>query len=137
MTRPRRGMFGLRDEPGRIALVLTRAPHKSVAMVLDYDAVTGEAVICSAWGPNADWCRNLQMHPASNVTVGRLSFTPQQRFLTNAEALQVALDFRAAHPYRLRLISRILGWGDLHGDKKLRDFVAAHPFVAFRPVPAS
>ena len=30
-------------------------------------------------------------------------------------------------------MTRVLGWGDLHSDVALRDFVHTHPFVAFRP----
>jgi deazaflavin-dependent oxidoreductase (nitroreductase family) len=159
---PNRPLFGLRNKPGRVALALMRMPlrayahgqghllghtflefthigrktgmlRKSVAMVLDYDAVTGDAVIAAAWGPDTDWYRNLKVHPATEVTLGRLSFAPQQRILAEDEAFQVALKFRRAHPHRLRLISRILGWGDLRNDNKLREFVGDRPFIAFRP----
>jgi hypothetical protein len=37
--------------------------HSAVAMVLAYEPVTSEAVICSAWGPDADWLRNLRAGP--------------------------------------------------------------------------
>ena len=46
----------------------------------------------------------------------------------------MAARFRQAHPHRLRLMSAILGWGDLRDDAVLREFVRARPFVAFRPV---
>ena len=38
-----------------------------------------------------------------------------------------------AHPRRLRLLSTILGWGDLRDDAAVRGFIHTHPFVAFRP----
>jgi hypothetical protein len=68
-----------------------------------------------------------------NVQIGTESFTPEHRFLSADEAFDVAAQFRRAHPYRLRLISTVLGWGDLRDDDALRKFVPAHPFVAFRP----
>lgn len=155
-----RPLLGLRKKPGRIALMFMRmplrayahdqghllghtflefthlgrksgTPYQAVAMVLDLDESSGEAVICAGW--DTDWYRNLQVHPATNVKLGRSSFVPQQRLLTEDEAFRVALRFRAAHPHRMRLITRILGWGDLTDDAKVREFVGAHPFVAFRP----
>jgi deazaflavin-dependent oxidoreductase (nitroreductase family) len=156
-----RPLLGLRRRPGRLAVALFRLPltayqhdagpavghtflafthvgrrtgqeHQTVAMVLRYDRATGEATICAAWGPQTDWYRNLQAHPAVTVQLGGRTFTPQQRFLDEEEAVEVGRQFRREHPYRLRLFSRLLGWGDLHDDAALREFVRTHPFVAFR-----
>ena len=67
------------------------------------------------------------------MQLGRDSFTPEHRFLTEEEAFDVTVQFRREHPHRLRLITRILGWGDLREDDAVREFVRAHPFIAFRP----
>jgi hypothetical protein len=104
-------------------------------MVLQDDPTTGEVVICSGWGATTDWIRNLRARPALQVQVGRTAYVPQHRFLTAGESFEVAVDFRRRHPHRMRFISRVLGWGDLRSDAVVRDFVATHPFVAFRPVP--
>jgi len=152
----------VRKKPGRLALVFMRMPlrayahdqghllghaflefthvgrksgkpYKAVAMVLRYDQTTGEAVIFAGWGPDTDWYRNLQAHPATNVKLARASFTPTQRFLSDDEAFEVIVKFRAVHPRRVHLASRILAWDDLYDDEKAREFVHAHPFLAFRP----
>ncbi|MGY1633504.1 nitroreductase family deazaflavin-dependent oxidoreductase [Geodermatophilus sp. SYSU D01186] len=157
-----RPLLGLRRRPGRLARAVFRLPlkayqhnagpavghtfvafthvgrttgqpHQTVAMVLRHDRATGEAVICAAWGPQTDWYRNLQAHPAVQVQMGGRTFTPQQRFPTADEAFDVAVQFRREHPKRLRLASTVLGWGDLHDDATVRQFVRTHPFVAFRP----
>jgi deazaflavin-dependent oxidoreductase (nitroreductase family) len=157
-----RPLLGLREAPGRLTLAVFRMPlrlyrrgwgwmlgrtflmldhigrktgesHDTVAMVLSDDADTGELVICSAWGPEADWTRNLQAGPAREVRVGHERFVPEHRFLSEDEAVAVAVAFRRRHPYRLRLLSTVLGWGDLRPDNAVRDFVRAHPFVALRP----
>lgn len=159
-------LLGLRHQPGRIALAVFRLPlplyrlglgwllgrtfllvvhvgrntgrlHATTAMVLTWDTRTREAVICSAWGPHADWFRNLRAHPAVRVQIGRKSFVPQQRFLTADDAFAVAVHFRRHHPWRLRLMSRVLGWGDLRTDAAVREFVGPRPFVAFRPADAA
>jgi deazaflavin-dependent oxidoreductase (nitroreductase family) len=38
----------------------TGKPDSTVAMVLSYDPRTHEAVICSAWGKDTDWIRNIR-----------------------------------------------------------------------------
>ncbi len=90
-------------------------------------------MICSAWGADADWVRNLRAHQALEVRIARDSFVPEHRFLTDDEAVAVAIDFRTCHPWRLRLLGTVLGWGNLHSDEALRRFVRAHPFVSLRP----
>jgi deazaflavin-dependent oxidoreductase (nitroreductase family) len=155
-------LLGLRRKPGRLALAVFRMPlrayrhhagwilghtflllvhtgrktgqpHSTVAMVLGYDRETREAVICSGWGPDADWVRNLPAGPAVQVQLGRESYTPQHRFLSEDESFEVAVQFRREHPWRLRLISTILGWGDLRDDTAARKFTRTHPFVALQP----
>ncbi len=158
-----RPLLGLRRRPGRLALAVFRLPlwlyrrgwgwllgdtflllvhagrttgrpYSTVAMVLRHDLASHEAVICSAWGKNADWIRNIQAHPALRVQIGRESFTPAHRFLPPDESALVLAGFLRRHPYRSRLIASVLGWGDLRSDAAARDFVAARPFVSLRPL---
>ena len=160
--RSARPLLGLRRQPGRLAVAVFRVPrplyhrgwgwllgdtflllvhagrrtgkpYSTTTMVLRYDPETHEAVICSAWGPDADWIRNIRVRPALRVQIGRQSFTPEQRFLSQEESLAVVAEFRRRHPGRLRLITWILGWGDLRSDTAARDFVATRPFVSLRP----
>lgn len=157
-----RPLWGLRRRPGRLAAAFFRLPlkayqhgvgpavgrtflafthigrrtgqpHETVAMVLRRDVATGEAVIVAGWGPQSDWYRNIQAHPAVQVQLGGQTFVPQQRFLTDEEAFDVVADFRREHPHRVRFFSTVLGWGDLRDDAHVRDWVRTHPFVAFRP----
>lgn len=157
-----RPLWGLRRKPGRLAADFFRLPlkayqhgvgpavgrtflafthigrttgqpHQTVAMVLRHDAATGEAVIVAGWGPQSDWYRNIQTHPALQVQLGGETFTPQQRFLSDEEAFDVVAGFRREHPHRVRFFSTVLGWGNLYDDGRVREFVRSHPFVAFRP----
>ena len=159
--RSSRPFLGFRRRPGRLALAVFRlplplyragwgrllghtflvlthvgrrtgAPHDTAAMVLAEDRTTGEAVICSVWGPNADWVRNLRANPAIRVRIGRASFTPQHRFLTDEEAVAVVQHFRRHHPVRARMVQAALGL-DIRSDTVVRDLVRTRPFVAFRP----
>ena len=163
--RARRPLLGFRTRPGRVALwvfrtplplyraglgwlflgrtflVLTHVgrrtgrPHATAAMVLAEDRRTGEAVICSVWGPHTDWIRNLRAHPALRVQIGRDSWVPEHRFLTEEEACAVGLEFRRRHPWRARVFKRALGV-DLTSDATMRDYRRTRPMVALRPAVA-
>ena len=159
-------LLGLRRKPGRLALAVFRIPlplyrrgwggllghtflllvhagrktgkpHSTTAMVLSYDPQTREAVIFSAWGQDTDWIRNIRVRPALQVQIGRESFTPQQRFLSEDESVAVVAGFRRRHPWRLRLATSIMGWEDLRSDAAAREFVRTRPFVCLRPADPS
>ena len=159
-------LFGLRRKPGRLALAVFRMPlrayrhdkgwllgqtflelvhvgrktgqhYEVVAMVLRYDADRHEAVVVAAWSPDTDWVRNLHAGPAAKVRLGRETFTPAHRFLSDDEAFDVVSQFRREHPHRVRLATAILNWGDFRSDTTVREFIATHPFVAFRPAETS
>jgi deazaflavin-dependent oxidoreductase (nitroreductase family) len=158
-----RPLLGLRRQPGRVALAFMRLPRplfhhgwgrllghtfllithrgrksgkrrETVAMALTYDPETRETVVCSAWGPNAEWMRNLRAHPALEIQIGRERYVPEQHFLSEDEAVAVGLEFRRRHPRRFRVLATILGWGDLGSERAIRDLVRSRPFVSFRPV---
>jgi deazaflavin-dependent oxidoreductase (nitroreductase family) len=107
--------------------------RETVVMALTYEPETWEAVVCSAWGRNTDWIRNIRASPALQIQIGRESYVPEQRFLTEDESVAAANEFRRRHPWRLRLLAGILGWGDLSSDAAVRSFVHSRPFVSFRP----
>jgi deazaflavin-dependent oxidoreductase (nitroreductase family) len=115
----------------------TGKPRETVAMPLTYDPERREAIVCSAWGPNTGWMRNLRAHPALQIQIGRETFVPEQHFLPQDEAIAAAIAFRDQHPWRLRLFATILGWGDLSSEVAVREFVEGRPFIAFAPAPAS
>jgi deazaflavin-dependent oxidoreductase (nitroreductase family) len=160
--RVRTPLLGLRQRPGRLARALMRTPvavydrgwgrlfghvfvlivhegrrtglrRETVAMAATYDPATREVIVCSAWGPDAQWLRNLQARPALRIEIGRESYAPEQRFLTEEEGIAATRRFVAAHPWRSRLIARVLGWGDLTSATGVRAVTRSHPFVAFRP----
>jgi deazaflavin-dependent oxidoreductase (nitroreductase family) len=110
----------------------TGKPHSTIAMVLRYDRRTHEAVICSAWGRDADWVHNIRVRPALQVQIGRESFTPQQRFLSEEESLAVVAGFPAPPP--VEAASHYIGSG-LGGSsfRYGRAGVRQHPAVRVFP----
>jgi deazaflavin-dependent oxidoreductase (nitroreductase family) len=163
LEHPPTPLLGFRRRPGRLALAVFRLPlvlysrgwgwllgdtflllvhvgrksgrsYSTVVMVLRYDQSTREAVICSAWGKDGDWIRNLQAHPALKVQLGREVFTPAQRFLSADESMAILTGFQQRHPYRSRLLAAVLGWGDLRCRSAAREFVSTRPFVSLWPL---
>lgn len=161
MNATARPMLGLRSRPGRLALAAMRMPRplyhhrlggllghtfllithqgrtsgiprETVAMALSWNPNTKEVVVCSVWG-ETQWVRNLRARPALRIQIGADTFTPQQRFLADHDAIAVTAAFQTRHPLRLRLFSSILGWHKLDTQSALREFVAGKPFIAFRP----
>jgi hypothetical protein len=100
---------------------------------IHYDEATGEAVICPARGAETDWYRNLQAGPPIQMQLGRDSYVPEHRFLSDDEAFEVGVGFRRDHPHRLRLLGTVRGWGDLEDDGAVRQFVRAQPPVRGTP----
>ena len=122
-----RPVLGLRRQPGRLALwlfrialqayhhgkgwilghtfvLLTHVGRKSderretVAMVLRYRPEPKEVVVCSAWGAETDWVKNIRTRPAVRVEIGRDAFEPEQRFLSVDESRVVVDECLRKHP---------------------------------------
>lgn len=153
--------LGLRRRPGRLVLVIFRVPlplfraglgwvfghaflllthrgrasgrpYETALKVLSFDPRTREAIVFSAW-PDSDWIRNIKASPALQVRIARQRFVSDQRFLSDDEATAVVAAYRDDHPWRIRLLSLLLGWGDLGSDQAIRRFVRTRPFVALHP----
>lgn len=156
-------LLGVRREPGRLALAVfgimpalyrlglgrgvgrtfllltykgrkTGAVYRAALMILGYEKDSGEAVSLAMYGSKTGWLRNVIASPALAMEVGGRTYPmPLHRLLSEDEALAVIRRFQKAHPGRVWLATRILGWGRLETEAELRAFVRAKPFIAFRP----
>lgn len=128
---------------GKRVLAVTHRGRKSgrefrtILEAMSFDRETGESVVASAYGPGADWYRNIRAEPALRVTTGRLDYVPQQRFLTADEARAAAERFCREHPFEARLVPRVLPsiGAALPEETGLTppELLATLPMVAFRP----
>jgi deazaflavin-dependent oxidoreductase (nitroreductase family) len=101
--------------------------------VLRYDPATGECVVASAWGPTADWYRNIRARPAVAVRTGHACYVPEQRWLPQAEAFAVFDDWARRQRWFARLMLGQLGLSWEVPEAERRALVARFPFVGFRP----
>jgi deazaflavin-dependent oxidoreductase (nitroreductase family) len=93
-------------------LLLTHAGRRTgrvrqtVLKVLRYDPETQERIIVSAWGPTADWYRNIQAWPALEVCTGRDWYVPQQRRFARPMLGQIGVSVDVPEAERRALVRR-------------------------------
>jgi deazaflavin-dependent oxidoreductase (nitroreductase family) len=124
---------------GHQFLLLTHAGRRTgrvretALKVLRYDPQTGESVVASAWGPAADWYRNIRARPALAVRTAQDCFVPEQRLLPQAEAFAVFDDWARRQRWFARLLLGQIGLSWEVPEAERRALVAPFPFVGFRP----
>lgn len=111
--------------------------RQTVLEVMEYRDQAPEAIVMSAFGPNADWFRNIQATPGPEVVIGSHHFTADYRVLDADEAVRVIAGYeqrnRFAVPIIRPVLSRLLGWRYAGTVDDRRRLVAQLPLVAFRP----
>ena len=63
--------------------------HHTVLEVLEYRKEGPEAVVISAFGPTADWIRNIETIPNPEVVIGSQRFIAAHHVLDEEEAVRV------------------------------------------------
>jgi deazaflavin-dependent oxidoreductase (nitroreductase family) len=111
--------------------------HHTVLEVIEYRKEGPEAVVMSAFGPNADWFRNIEATPGPELVIGSRRFTAAHRILEEDEAVMVLGDYqrrnRLIAPIIRLVLSRLLGWRYDGSEGDRRRLAAQLPLIAFRP----
>lgn len=115
----------------------TGLPRHTILEVMEYRSDVPEAVVMSAFGPNADWLRNIEVRPGPEVVIGSQRFTAAHRVLDEAEAVRVIAQYerrnRLIAPIIRSVLSRLLGWRYDGSEGARRRLAAQLPLIAFRP----
>lgn len=111
--------------------------RETVLEVMEYRTKGPEVVVMSAFGPKADWLRNIKATSGAEVVIGSRRFTSTHRVLGVDEAVRVIAGYeqrnRLIAPIIRAVLSRLLGWRYV-GSETDRRWLAAHlPLIAFRP----
>jgi len=108
--------------------------HRTALEVVRADPATGELVVASGWGPQADWYLNLRASPAVEVHHGRRGFRPIQRFLDENDAAREMRAYVMEHPAAARVLGSWMTGAAFDGSSEaIARLVRRVPFVAFRP----
>jgi deazaflavin-dependent oxidoreductase (nitroreductase family) len=104
---------------------------QTVVEVVEHDGVSGEYVVCSGTGPEADWYRNLRSASAIAVQVGNRTWIPVQSFLDGDEAAARFARYEQAHPRTARRLLESMGNAYDGTDAGRVAMMARMPMVAF------
>jgi len=95
----------------------------------------GEFVVIAGMGPAADWYRNIQANPATEVVVSRRAFRPAHRVLEESEAAAAMADYERRNrwlmPILRPVLSKLLGWHYDGSASSRTRLVRQLPMVAF------
>jgi deazaflavin-dependent oxidoreductase (nitroreductase family) len=113
--------------------------RRTVLEVVRYDPKTSGVVVMSGFGPTSDWYQNIGARPAREVVIGRRSFVPTHRDLTQDEAVAAVAGYerrnRVAAPIIRWVLSKLVGWRYDGTDQARRRLVGERPLVMFTPRP--
>jgi deazaflavin-dependent oxidoreductase (nitroreductase family) len=115
--------------------------YQTVVEVLTTDPIAGEVMVMAGFGRTTDWLRNIQAHPAVEITLGRQRFRPVHRILDEDDAAAVLADYehhnRLITPIVRRVLSGLVGWTYDGGDDARHRLVRELPVIAFGRAPSS
>ena len=110
--------------------------RQTVLEVLEYRQQGPEAIVMSAFGPNADWLRNIQARPAAEVIIGSQRFAAVHRFLEANEAVKVLEGYqqrnRLIAPVVHFVLSRLVGWQFDGSEEHCRLLLKQLPLIGLR-----
>ena len=125
--------FLLLNQTGR----RTGLRRHTVLEVLEYRRNGPEAVVMSAFGPDANWLRSIEAISDAEVVIGSRRFAAAHQFLEDEEAAAVIARYerrnRLIAPLIRAVLSHLLGWRYRGSAEDRLRLARQLPLVAFRP----
>lgn len=81
-----------------------------VVEVVDRDPGTGTVVVASAFGPRADWYRNLLVHPEARIRLSRRSLRVRASPLEKEQSAEAMLSYARRHPRAAPRLAAFMGY---------------------------
>ena len=111
--------------------------RETVLEIVEYRKEGPEAVVISAFGPGADWLRNIAASPNLEVVIGSKHFTATYRVIGEDESVGVLVGYQRRNRFIAPIVrlgfSWLLGWKFDGSEEHRRRLAAQLPFIAFRP----
>ena len=85
-------------------------PHETVLEVVGRRQAKHEFIVVAGLGRSAQWYRNLQVHEAVQVAIGRERFVPMHRELPILEAEEVLAAYERGNRWIAPIIHCALSW---------------------------
>ena len=128
------GLFGQR------MLLLNHVGRKSGQMrqnvleVVRHDEKSNSYIVASGFGEQADWYKNITVHPQVTIQIGNKHITALAERLPVEQATDEMLDYNHRHPIALRTLSGILGYKSDGSEADIRFLAKVIPIMAFHPL---
>ena len=126
-----RDRFLLITHVGRTSANTYRTPLEVVV----HDTATGEYIVCSGTGRDADWYRNISATPVTSVQVRNRVWAPEQVMLTDEEAGTRFAEYERAHPKTAARLLDSMGRSYDGTDEDRVRMMAGIPMVSFSDSP--
>lgn len=85
-------------------------PREAVVEVVRHDSATGDYYICSGFGENAQWYRNLMASPNVSIQVGTKEMRVRAERITSDEGSAEMLDYARRHPGAAKKLAGFMGF---------------------------
>lgn len=93
----------------------------------------GSIVVCSGFGPRANWYRNLLKTPRATIQIGLRTIAVTAEPLTADEGGQAMVGYALRHPKAARRLARYMGYAVDGSDADFRAVGLDVPFVRLIP----
>ncbi|MFC7302933.1 nitroreductase family deazaflavin-dependent oxidoreductase [Streptomyces monticola] len=123
------GRFLLLHHIGRVSGKLRQV----VVEVVEHDRVTGAYIVCSGFGPRADWYRNLLAAPDVTIQVGARVLPVTAHPLGADEGAEFMARYAPRHPRAARRLCRFMGFAVDGSEADYRAVGRELPFVRLTP----
>ena len=107
-------------------------PRETMVDVMDYDSATDTYYIEAAYGPRADWVRNIEANPQFKAQVGRRKFHARLSALSSENAGDLMVKFYRAKPAYTRSVMAMVGM-KFEGEQELRRIASSLTLFAVHP----
>jgi deazaflavin-dependent oxidoreductase (nitroreductase family) len=96
---------------------------------------TGDVYVAAAYGPNAQWLRNIQTEPRVRVRLDGKEYTALAMVTTESWGREELLDYAKKHPGAARWLARFFGYNTRGSVEAFGDLAEVMPIVELVPTP--
>lgn len=121
--------FLLLNHRGRV----TGQPRQAVVEVVARNPTTDCFVICSAFGEQSQWYRNLLAEPDASIVVGRRTLAVHASPLSREAGEDAMLDYARRHPRAAKKLAGYMGFAPDGSQRTYRQVGGALPFLRLCP----
>lgn len=123
------GRFILLNHVGR----KSGLPRKAIVEVGRHDKRTGSYVVCSGWGEQSQWFKNLMAHPETAIQVRNRRIAVTAHRLSADQGGDEMVAYSRRHPHVAKRLARFMGFEVDGSEAGYRHVGQSLPFIRLDP----